>query len=123
VTGGAVVNLYDTQAGCSPGIGVQKSSPRPRAFDASVSVAWTFYAGLLLVIGFRLYAPILRYWALGAFDATIVKVIAYDLAFLDPIIKIVVVMALGSTMIGGGYIYIRSQKGKDVSSESLSPPQ
>jgi hypothetical protein len=81
-------------------------------FDASVSVAWTFYAAVMLVIGFWANTPVLRYWALAVFGITIAKVVVYDLAFLDPVVKVVVLIGLGIVMLAGGYLYIRSQKGK-----------
>ena len=82
-------------------------------FDAAMSVSWTAYAALLLVLGFKFNQPALRYWALAIFASTITKVVAYDLAYLDPVIRVIVLMVLGVVMFGGGFLYIRSQKAKE----------
>lgn len=74
---------------------------------AALTLAWILYATTLMVLGFRYRARVLRYWSLGLFGLTLVKVMVLDLANLDAGIRVIILMALGLAMIGGGYWYIR----------------
>jgi hypothetical protein len=77
---------------------------------AALTLAWIVYAALLMIVGFRYRQRVLRYWSLALFGLTLVKVMLLDLANLDPGIRVVILMALGLAMIGGGYWYIRLRK-------------
>jgi uncharacterized membrane protein len=70
----------------------------------------TMTAILMIVCGFNFKERHLRYWALGLFSITLLKVVAIDLANLDSFIRVGILMLLGVAMIGGGYWYILWQK-------------
>jgi hypothetical protein len=85
-----------------PSIGIDGS--------AAVTLAWTIYAVILVIVGFRFSMKTLRYLSFVVFGATLGKVMLLDLAALDPGIRVAVLMALGLAMIGGGYWYVRSRQ-------------
>ena len=89
----------------SPSIGLKA--------PASLTVAWTLLATALLVLGFAYRERALRYWGLAVFGATLLKVFVFDLAYLDPGIRVVLLLCLGLCMLGGGYWYIRSRDSLD----------
>jgi uncharacterized membrane protein len=78
--------------------------------DASISIAWTIYALVLMTVGFRLHLRQLRYMSFAVLGATVVKVLLVDLSNLDPILRVLILLLLGMVMLGGGYWYIRARK-------------
>lgn len=80
---------------------------------AALTLAWIVYAVVLMGVGFWWSQRILRYGSLALFGLTLGKVMLLDLRNLDPGIRVVILLALGLAMIGGGYWYIRlrSQEG------------
>jgi uncharacterized membrane protein len=83
----------------SPGIAMQG--------PASISVTWTIFGIVLISLGFWARNQLLRYWSFGVFGLTLAKVFFYDMANLDPAVRVIVFMGLGIALIGGGYAYIR----------------
>ena len=82
--------------------------------QAAMSLAWTVLALGLMTSGFRFRVSILRYWGLGVFGTTLVKVFAFDLSNLDPGVRVAILLVLGLGMIGAGYWYIRTKGSVDV---------
>jgi uncharacterized membrane protein len=82
----------------SPAVGMNQVS--------SITAGWVFYALVLIVVGFRLDRRYLRYASLGVFGVTIGKVFLIDLAALDSMIRVGILLLLGLVMIGAGYWYI-----------------
>ncbi len=52
----------------------------------------------------------LRYMSLAIFGFTLVKVLMVDLAALDQILRVFILLLLGMVMLGGGYWYIKCAK-------------
>ena len=73
----------------------------------AVTLSWVLYGGLLIALGFLLEQKVLRIASFVAFAVTIVKIVTVDLAELDPMLKVLVLIVLGTIMILGGYIYVR----------------
>jgi uncharacterized membrane protein len=77
------------------------------AREMMLSVTWAAYATALIVAGLRKrYAPI-RYFAIGLFVVTIVKVFSVDLAELDQIYRVASIIGLGITLLMTSYLYHR----------------
>jgi uncharacterized membrane protein len=77
------------------------------AREMMLSVTWALYAMGLIIVGFRKqYAPI-RYFAIGVFVITIVKVFLIDLAELDQIYRVASIVGLGVALLATSYIYHR----------------
>jgi uncharacterized membrane protein len=73
----------------------------------AVTLSWGLYGGMLIALGFLLEQKVLRIASFVAFAVTIVKIVLVDLSELDPMLKVLVLIVLGSIMILGGYIYVR----------------
>ena len=89
---------------------------------ASTTAAMTMTAILMIVCGFNFKERHLRYWALGLFSITLLKVVAIDLANLDSFIRVGILMLLGIAMIGGGYWYILWQKSNSQPIQEKTEP-
>ena len=77
--------------------------------ELMLSVSWSLYATVLIVIGLRRdYAPI-RYLAMAVFGITIAKVFFRDLAELEQIYRVTSVIALGVLLLLTSYLYNRSR--------------
>jgi len=89
----------------------------------ALTFAWILYAVILIAIGFQYKARYLRYWSLAIFGATVGKIFLYDLSYLDPGIRVILLMMLGVAMVGGGYWYIRMRPSTvdDSSPQHLTP--
>jgi len=73
----------------------------------AISVTWAAYATALILVGlYRRYAPI-RYFGIGLFGITILKVFFGDLAQLDQIYRVLSVMGLGVLLLLTSYVYQR----------------
>jgi uncharacterized membrane protein len=73
-------------------------------------VTCTAYAALLLAIGIGRRLRALRIAALALFAFTLVKVVAYDLANLAQIYRIVSFLALGLVLMAVAWLYHRFEK-------------
>lgn len=77
--------------------------------NASISVFWTIYAILLIVLGVMYQNAFLRWWALGLFGLTIGKVFLFDLAILPTPYRIISFMVLGIILLLASWFYFRHQ--------------
>ena len=91
--------------------------------QAALTLGWTLLAIGLMTVGFRFKVPVLRYWGIGVFALTLGKVFAFDLANLDPGIRVCLLLLLGIGMIGAGYWYIRMKGSGDLTSDESQTPQ
>lgn len=73
---------------------------------SAMSASWVVYALILMIAGFRFDRRHLRYASLAVFAITIAKVGLIDLAELDSLIRVGILLLLGVVMIGTGYWYI-----------------
>jgi uncharacterized membrane protein len=85
----------------------------PRTIDhslaqhLSISILWTVYAGLLLLLGVLRQLPILRWQALILLGIVVVKVFFYDLSFLDRAYRILSFFILGTALLAVSFFYQR----------------
>ena len=77
----------------------------------ALTLAWIVLAIALIALGFICKARYLRFWSFGVFASALVKIFLYDLADLDPGVRVILLMVLGMGMVGAGYWYIRTQTG------------
>jgi uncharacterized membrane protein len=82
-----------------PAVGMEKSP--------AITLAWIVFAALLIGLGFGLNLKALRISSFAVFAATLGKVLLHDLSQLDPAIRVVLLILLGTVMISGGYWYIK----------------
>lgn len=73
----------------------------------SISILWTVYAALLLVLGAQRQWPLLRWQALILLGIVVVKVFLYDLSFLDRAYRILSFFILGSALLAVSFFYQR----------------
>jgi uncharacterized membrane protein len=73
----------------------------------SISILWTVYAALLLLLGAQRQAPILRWQALILLGIVVAKVFLYDLSFLDRAYRILSFFILGFTLLLISFFYQR----------------
>jgi uncharacterized membrane protein len=79
----------------------------PFTGEVMTSVTWAAYATALIVVGlYRRYAP-LRYFGIGLFAITILKVFFGDLAHLQQIYRVLSVMGLGLLLLLTSWLYQR----------------
>ena len=82
-----------------------RNSPFTR--EVMTSVTWAAYATALIVVGlYRRYVPI-RYFGIGLFAITILKVFFGDLAHLQQIYRVLSVMGLGLLLLLTSWLYQR----------------
>ena len=85
----------------------------PRTLDnslaqhLSISILWTAYAGLLLLLGIQRQLPLLRWQALFLLGIVVIKVFFYDLSFLDRAYRILSFFILGSALLAVSFFYQR----------------
>ena len=72
-----------------------------------VTVVLGLYAAVALAVGFVMRNRLHRFLGIGLFGATITKLAFYDVWSLERLYKIVVLVASGLLLLGGGYLYAR----------------
>ncbi|TSC69187.1 MAG: hypothetical protein G01um101466_167 [Parcubacteria group bacterium Gr01-1014_66] len=89
-------------------------SPKYRSLtnqrNASISVAWTLYAVILITLGFILRNKLIRWSALLLFALTVGKVFIIDLAGLRTEYRIISFTVLGAILLLASYLYFRYQR-------------
>ena len=73
----------------------------------SISIFWTCYAALLLVLGIQRPSPLLRWQALFLLGIVVAKVFLYDLSFLARAYRILSFLILGSALLAVSFFYQR----------------
>jgi len=73
----------------------------------SISILWTCYAGLLLLLGIQRHSPLLRWQALILLGIVVAKVFLYDLSFLARAYRILSFFILGSVLLAVSFFYQR----------------
>lgn len=79
----------------------------PRARLAAISVLWAVYAAGLMVIGFARHQSVIRWCSIGLFAATILKVVARDMADVETPYRILSFLILGLLLVAASYLYHR----------------
>ena len=81
----------------------------------SLSVLWTIYATILILLGVQQKSALLRWQALVLFGLVVIKVFLYDLASLDRAYRILSFFVLGSLLMVVSFLYTkRAAKGKST---------
>ncbi|MDO8493109.1 MAG: DUF2339 domain-containing protein [bacterium] len=78
--------------------------------NAAISVFWTLYGGILLLLGIVAHNSYLRKSALALFGVTIFKVFIFDLSGLETPYRIISFMVLGIILLVVSYLYFKHQK-------------
>jgi len=78
--------------------------------NSAVTIGWIVSVIALLAVGFARDRVHLRFSGLAVVAATVLKVMAVDLASTNPALRVAILMALGLTMLAGGYLYIRLRR-------------
>jgi uncharacterized membrane protein len=73
----------------------------------SISILWTVYAALLLLLGMQRQAPLLRWQAIVLLGIVVAKVFLYDLSFLDRAYRIFSFFILGCALLAISFFYQR----------------
>lgn len=78
-----------------------------RPAQMAISLAWTVFGAVMLVVGVVRSLAAARLTALGLLGVTALKVFLYDLSFLDTPLRILSFGGLGVTLIGISWLYSR----------------
>jgi uncharacterized membrane protein len=89
---------------------------RWRFAQASLSVFWAVFAGVVLAVGFRQDSRPLRFTALGLFGLTLAKVVLVDMAGLPGFYRVTAFFALAVIMGAAAWAYQRVESGRRLSS-------
>ena len=73
----------------------------------SLSVLWTVYATVLILVGVQQKSALLRWQALALFGLVVFKVFLFDLASLDRAYRILSFLVLGSVLMIVSFLYTR----------------
>jgi uncharacterized membrane protein len=79
------------------------------AREVMLSITWSAYATLLIVVGLRRQCAPIRYFAIFVFAITILKVFTIDLAALERIYRVLSIIGLGMLLLMSSYLYQRSR--------------
>ena len=82
-----------------------EGTPPSIAKEATFSVAWGFYAALMVACGFWFRYPLPRFLGLGLFATVLAKVFLLDLAQFALIVRVVALMILGLLLLGISLLY------------------
>jgi uncharacterized membrane protein len=77
------------------------------ASHLSLSVLWTAYATILILVGVQQKSALLRWQALALFGLVVFKVFLFDLASLDRAYRILSFLVLGSVLMVVSFLYTR----------------
>ncbi len=78
---------------------------RGLAQHLALSILWTSYATVLLVIGMKKHSQLLRWQALILFGAAVLKVFLYDSSFLERFYRILSFFVLGIVLMVVSFLY------------------
>ncbi|WP_333530948.1 DUF2339 domain-containing protein [Desulfotomaculum sp. 1211_IL3151] len=84
------------------------------SLDFSVSLAWVAFALFLMIVGLSRDLKGFRYMSLVLFGLTTFKVVFFDLSGLDMIFRILILIIVGSILVGVSFVYQRREKGGQV---------
>jgi len=81
------------------------------AQQMGLSILWTVYAVVLVVVGVRLVSPALRWTGLTLLGIAVVKIFIFDLSFLARVYRILTFFALGLVALIISFLYQRKLSG------------
>ena len=74
---------------------------------AAISVLWTLFSVVLMLLGFRKNAAVLRKIAFGLFLVVVLKVFLFDMSNFSTPYRIISFIILGLMLVGTSYLYYR----------------
>jgi len=90
------------------------------ARDMSYSIAWAFFALLMLVVGMRKQIAPVRYASLGLLSITVVKLFFHDLSQLDQLYRISAFVVVAIIAMVASFLYQRFLSAAEKTNESKS---
>jgi len=99
---GLSLELWD-YFGRQTGLGIDSSL----AQHLALSLLWTAYASVLIMLGIQRKSALLRWQALALFGMVVVKVFIYDSSFLERFYRIVSFLMLGLVLLVVSFLYQR----------------
>jgi hypothetical protein len=73
----------------------------------ALSILWSLFAGILILIGFVWRVPVLRWMAILLFAATLSKILVIDMAGVDELYRFGAVFVLALFLAGAAWAYQR----------------
>jgi uncharacterized membrane protein len=89
---------------------------RGLAQHLALSVLWTAYASVLLIVGMKRHSQMLRWQALILFGTAVLKVFLYDSSFLERFYRILSFFILGIVLMVVSFLYQRKTTREHVQS-------
>ena len=80
---------------------------RSLAQHLALSLLWTAYATVLILIGVKRSSALLRWQALALFGLVVMKVFLYDSSYLDRVYRILSFFILGVVLLVVSFLYQR----------------
>jgi uncharacterized membrane protein len=77
---------------------------------AAISVAWTLFAMLVMVLGFKKNSDLMRKTALGLLFVTVFKVFIFDISRISTPYRILSFIVLGLILILISYLYMKAKQ-------------
>jgi uncharacterized membrane protein len=78
---------------------------RHLAQHLALSLLWTLYASVLILVGVKRQSALLRWQALVLFGLAVAKVFLYDISYLDRFYRIVSLLILGVLLLVVSFLY------------------
>jgi uncharacterized membrane protein len=79
----------------------------PAASFAAISVLWTVFSVVLMMLGFKENSSLLRKISLGLFAVTLGKVFLFDMENIRTPYRIISFIILGLVLVGTSYLYYK----------------
>lgn len=79
----------------------------PQARFAAISVLWTLFSVILMLVGFRQNNAAIRKVSFGLFLVVVLKVFLFDMANISTPYRIISFIVLGLVLMGTSYLYYR----------------
>ena len=76
-----------------------------------ISLSWAFIAVGLIILGIKKGVNELRMVSLGIFAITTLRVVLYDLSYLETVFKIIILLAVGTILLGVSFLYQKRERG------------
>lgn len=87
--------------------------PMHMALNEAITVLLIATSMLFMALGFARRLSALRYVSFAGLAATVAKVLIIDLAMMDPVVRVAILMVLGLVLVGGGYVYIWQRRSQE----------
>jgi uncharacterized membrane protein len=82
-----------------------------KSYVFMISLSWAVIGVGLIIIGITKGINELRMISLGIFAVTTLRVVFYDLSYLETIFKIIILLAVGTILLGVSFIYQKRERG------------